>query len=79
MGRPEAYAIVDDVAGRAAREGISLQDAAASDERIRAVLSLEELARVLDPAAYLGSANAFIDRALEGHRSLRASVGAAAR
>jgi 3-carboxy-cis,cis-muconate cycloisomerase len=79
MGRPEAYAIVDDVAGRAAREGISLQDAAASDERIRAVFSLEELARVLDPAAYLGSANAFIDRALEGHRSLRASVGAAAR
>jgi 3-carboxy-cis,cis-muconate cycloisomerase len=79
MGRPAAYAVVEDVAGRAARGSISLYDAAASDERISAVLSRAELTRVLDPATYLGSADAFIDRALDGYRRLRASVGRATR
>ena len=78
MGRPEAYRIVDDVAGRAARGGIHLRAAAAADERVRSVMSLEQLGRVLDPSAYVGSADALIDRALEGHRRLRSSSGAQA-
>ena len=79
VGRPEAYRIVDDVAGRAARGGIHLREAAEADERIRAVMSLDELARVLDPATYLGSTDAFVDRALDGHRRLRSPAGAEAR
>jgi 3-carboxy-cis,cis-muconate cycloisomerase len=79
MGRPEAYRIVDDVAARAARGGINLREAAAADERIRAVMSLEQLDRVLDPATYVGSTDSFIDRALDGHRRLRSPAGAEAR
>ena len=33
----------------------------------RIELSAEEIDRALDPAAYLGSAEAFVDRALEAH------------
>jgi 3-carboxy-cis,cis-muconate cycloisomerase len=79
MGRPDAYAVVEDVAGRAARGGISLYDAAASEERIRAVFSPEKLAQVLDPAAYLGNAGVFIDRALDDFRRLRTRAGAPVR
>lgn len=77
MGRTDAYAIVEDVAGRAAHRGVTLHDAASSDERISAVLSPADLTRVLDPAAYLGSVDAFIDRALDGYSRMRASVGPA--
>lgn len=79
LGRPDAYRIVDEVGERAARGGIHLREAAAADERVRAVISPERLARVLDPASYLGSADAFIERALDRYRQLRASAGARGR
>jgi adenylosuccinate lyase len=44
---------------------------AASDPLIQAVLSSDEIERVFDVTGYLGSADAFIDRALSGFRELR--------
>lgn len=71
MGRPEAYRIVQGAAERAAQSGTSLRDAAAAEEQIRKVISPEQLDRIFDASAYLGSTNALIDRALAGFRALR--------
>lgn len=79
LGRSEAFVVVGAVVERAAASGISLREAASADERIRAVMSLERLDLALDPMSYLGTADAFIDHALDGHRRLRASGGAPAR
>jgi 3-carboxy-cis,cis-muconate cycloisomerase len=66
LGRSEARALVGEVARRAWEGGRPLRDELIADSRIE--LSEDELDRALDPAAYLGSADAFIDRALEAHR-----------
>jgi 3-carboxy-cis,cis-muconate cycloisomerase len=65
-GRSEAKALVSEVARRAWEGGRPLRDELIADSRIE--LSEEEIDRALDPARYLGSADAFIDRALEAHR-----------
>jgi 3-carboxy-cis,cis-muconate cycloisomerase len=75
LGRAEAYRIVDDVVAQAqAAPSGGLRAAAAADERVRAALPGDRLDRVLDPQAYRGSSDAFIDRALEDYRRLRAST-----
>jgi len=78
VGRAEAYRIVDEVVAEAARRGTRLSEAAAADARIRAALPGERLDRALDPEAYRGSSDAFIDRALDDYRHVRASFGPAA-
>jgi 3-carboxy-cis,cis-muconate cycloisomerase len=57
VGRPEARQFVDD----ALAGGGSLREALAGR------LSAEEIDRALDPACYLGSAEALVDRALAAH------------
>jgi 3-carboxy-cis,cis-muconate cycloisomerase len=59
MGRSKAKQLVEE----AARGGGSLR------EQLAGQLTEEELDRALDPTSYLGSADAFIDRALEAYRS----------
>jgi 3-carboxy-cis,cis-muconate cycloisomerase len=59
MGRSEAKQLVEE----AARGGGSLR------EQLAGQLTEEELDRALDPTSYLGSADAFIDRALEAYRA----------
>lgn len=76
LGRPEAFQLVDRLATHARQDGIRLADAAVADPAVRAVLSPEEIARACDPSAYLGSAEALIDRALGGFRALRAQTPA---
>jgi 3-carboxy-cis,cis-muconate cycloisomerase len=66
LGRSEAKALVGEVARTAADSGRPLRDELIEDARIE--LSAEEIDRVLDPAGYLGSADAFVERALEAHR-----------
>jgi 3-carboxy-cis,cis-muconate cycloisomerase len=73
LGRAEAYRIVDDVVAQAAGSG-GFRAAAAADERVRAALPGDRLDRVLDPQASRGSSDAFIDRALDDYRLLRAST-----
>ena len=66
-GRAEGHAIVRDAARRAAERGVSFEDELRADDRVD--LPSEELADALDPLTYLGSAEAFVDRALELYRS----------
>jgi 3-carboxy-cis,cis-muconate cycloisomerase len=70
LGRPEAQRVVHAACARAVDNGYSLRQAALDDAQVRAVLSPQEIERALDPADYLGSADALIDRALAGYRAL---------
>ena len=65
VGRTRAKALVADAARRASDGGRELRDELAADDQIE--LSAEEIERALDPVEYLGSAEAFVDRALEAH------------
>ena len=65
LDRPDAKAVVGEVALAAAESGQPLREALIADSRVE--LSEDEIDRALDPAAYLGSAGAFVDRALEAH------------
>lgn len=67
-GGPEGRAAVEAAAGRAAGGGRSLLEELGDESAIGAILSREELERALDPAGYVGSAEALVDRALEAHR-----------
>lgn len=71
IGRPEAQRLVQSVAGRV-QAGITFRQALLEDAEIAKLLSAEEIDRALDPAAYLGSADALIDRALASYQELLA-------
>jgi len=73
-GRPEAYRLVQAAVARVREEGTTLREAAMADEQIRAVVTEDEIDQALDPAGYLGSTDAFIDRALARYREVRATV-----
>jgi 3-carboxy-cis,cis-muconate cycloisomerase len=64
LGRSEAHALVAEAA-----RARSFREALLADERVG--LSADELDSVLDPAGYLGSAEALVDRALAEHESAR--------
>jgi 3-carboxy-cis,cis-muconate cycloisomerase len=67
LGRAEAKRAVGEAARRVASGERSLRD-----ELVGTVdLSADEIDRALDPAAYLGSAPAFVDRALKAHEERR--------
>ncbi len=61
-----AHDLMREICQRAAREGSPLRDELVGDPRIE--LTEEEIDAVLDPAGYLGSADAFVDRALALYR-----------
>ncbi|MGQ0568043.1 MAG: 3-carboxy-cis,cis-muconate cycloisomerase [Armatimonadota bacterium] len=75
IGKDEAYQVVQRVCDRAMQVGAELREVAASDERIRAVLLPDQIEHALDVSAYLGSTDAFIDRALDGLLKLDPSQG----
>jgi 3-carboxy-cis,cis-muconate cycloisomerase len=67
LGRAEAKKVVAAAAQRAATGERPLRD-----QLIESVdLSADEIDRALDPANYLGSASAFVDRALKAHEERR--------
>jgi 3-carboxy-cis,cis-muconate cycloisomerase len=68
IGRGRARERVDVAVGRAHESGSSLRDELIRAEGISDELTSEEIDRALDPAGYLGSADAFIDRALSRYR-----------
>jgi 3-carboxy-cis,cis-muconate cycloisomerase len=68
IGRGEAKRVVEAAAARATESGGELRDELAADAAVSEHLSAAEIDRALDPAGYLGSADAFIDRALERYR-----------
>jgi 3-carboxy-cis,cis-muconate cycloisomerase len=65
LDRPDAKAILTIAAQRALASGRPLRDELIEDEAVS--LTPDEIDSALDPAAYLGSAEAFVDRALEAH------------
>lgn len=64
LGRGEAHHVVNDACDLAIAEGLSLADALLRDGRLAGRLDREAIARMTDPSAYLGSAQAFVDRVL---------------
>jgi 3-carboxy-cis,cis-muconate cycloisomerase len=70
LGWPAAQRLVQTLCAQAVAGGVTLKEAALADTRVGAALSPQAIAAALDPAVYLGSANALIDRALEGYRTL---------
>lgn len=72
LGRDAAQAFVADAAARAARQRRPLLDTLRDQPELLRVLADAgvddaRLVSLFDPAGYLGSAHAFIDRALEAH------------
>jgi 3-carboxy-cis,cis-muconate cycloisomerase len=64
MGRVEAHTLVESLCRRAVSEQRGLRDLLLEDEMVTKELSEQEIDHALDPAAYVGSAEAFVDRAL---------------
>jgi 3-carboxy-cis,cis-muconate cycloisomerase len=62
MGRAAAHHALQRVSDRAITEGKTLGQALRDDAEVRRHLSDEQIDRLTDPAAYLGSAGAFVDR-----------------
>lgn len=75
LGRPEAQRIVKAICDRTTRSGVHLYQAAMEEEQVHDILSPEEIDRALDPSGYLGSTDAFIDRALASYREVQSSRG----
>jgi 3-carboxy-cis,cis-muconate cycloisomerase len=66
LGRGDAQALVAEAAARAQASGRGLRDELLEDARVD--VAPEELEAAFDPATYLGSAEAFVDRALRAYR-----------
>jgi hypothetical protein len=60
---------VQRLAGAARASGTPLRAAAEADAEVRRVLSLDAVARALDPAGALGATGTFIDQALARWRA----------
>jgi 3-carboxy-cis,cis-muconate cycloisomerase len=67
LGGGDAHDVVRDAVLRSAESGRAFDEELRSDDRIE--LSDGELAAALDPKTYLGSAETFVDRALERYRA----------
>ena len=65
MGRQIAHDVVQECTQRVLNEGVSFLDALASDARVTAHLDRDALAKLVDPAAYLGAAPDMTRRVLE--------------
>jgi 3-carboxy-cis,cis-muconate cycloisomerase len=68
LGRMEAHELVEAASHRTLESTRSLREELLAEPALREVLSSAEIDAALDPARYLGSAEIFIDRALEFYR-----------
>lgn len=64
LGRGPAKELLAAAAERAGREGVDLEAVLADAPELKALISREDLARLTDPADYLGAAGVLVDRAL---------------
>lgn len=72
IGRGEAHHVVKHACDVALHERISLADALARDAAVSGKLDRAAIERLTDPAGYLGSTGAFIDRVLEAAKAMQA-------
>ncbi|WP_207956260.1 class-II fumarase/aspartase family protein [Rubrobacter marinus] len=68
LGRLEAHELVKAASHRTFENGSSLREEILAEPALSDVLSPEELDAALDPQSYLGSAEAFVERALDFYR-----------
>ena len=68
LGRLEAHELVGAASRRAADDGKPFREEPLAEPVLCKQLSTEEIDAALDQAPYLGSAGAFVDRALELYR-----------
>ncbi|WP_248322063.1 3-carboxy-cis,cis-muconate cycloisomerase [Caballeronia sp. Sq4a] len=68
IGRLDAHKLVEGASKEAVASGQSLFDVLAANETVSAHLSQARLKELLDPANYVGQAQAFVDAALAQHR-----------
>jgi 3-carboxy-cis,cis-muconate cycloisomerase len=68
LGRLEAHELVERASRRTMEHGSSLREELLVEPTLREALSSEEIDAALDPAHYLGSAEDFVDRALDVYR-----------
>jgi 3-carboxy-cis,cis-muconate cycloisomerase len=68
FGRLRAHDLVEAASRRTLESGRSLREELLADPVLEEVLSEEDIDATLDPAGYLGSAGAFVDRALDLYR-----------
>ena len=68
LGRLEAHDLVEAASRRALARGRSLREELLAEPVLEEILSAEDIDRALDPMGYLGSAGAFVERALELYR-----------
>lgn len=66
IGRFKAHSILEQSCRRALDSGRHLRDVLMEDENVRAHLSSNDIACLLDPRNYTGSAEGMVDRALRG-------------
>ena len=71
LGRPTAQRVVQAVCEQAISSGSSLRQVTLVDAEVRALLSPEAIDRALDPRNYLGSADTWMNRALEAYRQIQ--------
>jgi 3-carboxy-cis,cis-muconate cycloisomerase len=64
IGRERAKDVTDAACRRAVESDRPLRDELLGDEVVRDLLGPDGIERALDPLRYLGSADAFVDRAL---------------
>ena len=67
MGRDAAHALVASACRRAMAEGAHLRDILEAEPKVNAVLDGGAIAKLFDPAGYLGASNAYVERALVRH------------
>ena len=73
LGKAEAQRIVQEACEQTIASGTSLREEI--QRQVRAVLTPEEIDAALDPAAYLGSTDIFIDRYLAAYREVQLLLG----
>jgi 3-carboxy-cis,cis-muconate cycloisomerase len=71
LGRGEAHHVVKHACDTALVESIPLADALAREQAVVSRLERSAIDRLIDPAHYLGSADAFVDRVLNAAAELR--------
>jgi 3-carboxy-cis,cis-muconate cycloisomerase len=67
MGRDTAHSLVASACRRAVAQHVHLRDILVAEPAVRDVLDADAIARLFDPAGYLGESRAYIERALIRH------------
>lgn len=68
LGRSQAQDLVGQLSRRAVERGTTLREELLAEPQVREVLSEQDVVAATEPGENLGSAGAFVDRALRAHR-----------